>query len=310
MNVTLDIVNKFKTLFVNRRAYTMQAFKPDEHGDFPYYRQKRPLRDETVKAHLQGKITIGLYAINPDTQASKWLAIDADYKNALEDLLRLQDELLHDGVSAALEKSRRGGHLWIFNERPLPAARCRLYIYNVAKRLDVRVKNGKFEGLEIFPRQDALRPGQFGNALRAPLGLHRKAGKRFWFYHAEYTLEAQIEYLWRLERLTEERLNTLTEGLSFPEEYRPPEPVSFNLPPGVDTTRWFRIREHVRNLHSVGKDFKAQCPSCAQKGKDTAMDNLSISGQDEFLYHCFAGCTSDDIRAALGCPKRSRLGSG
>src|SRR5260370_1368536 len=95
VTVTQEMVDQFKALFVNRRAYTMQAFRPDDNGDFPYYRQKRPLRDETVKAHLKGRITIGLYAINPDTQASKWLAIDADYKNALEDLLRLQDELLH-----------------------------------------------------------------------------------------------------------------------------------------------------------------------------------------------------------------------
>ena len=40
------------------------------------------LTDETIRRHLQGEITVGLYAINPSTQRCKWVAIDADYKNA------------------------------------------------------------------------------------------------------------------------------------------------------------------------------------------------------------------------------------
>ena len=82
--------------------------------------------------HLEGQITIGLYAINPATQRCKWVAIDADYPDALEDLLKLQWELRQDGVEAALEKSRRGGHLWVFAAQPLLARDCRLYIHSLA----------------------------------------------------------------------------------------------------------------------------------------------------------------------------------
>jgi hypothetical protein len=32
---------------------------------------------------------IGVYSLNPKTQRSQWVAIDADYENALEDLLKL-----------------------------------------------------------------------------------------------------------------------------------------------------------------------------------------------------------------------------
>ena len=78
---------------------------------------------------------MGLYALNPKTQRSKWVAIDADYENALDDLLKLQWELSQDGVEAALEKSRRGAHLWIFAAKPLLARHCRIYIYNLARRL-------------------------------------------------------------------------------------------------------------------------------------------------------------------------------
>jgi hypothetical protein len=55
---------------------------------------------------------MGLYAINPRTQRCKWVAIDADNENSLVDLLKLQWELRNDGIEAAPEKSRRGGHLF------------------------------------------------------------------------------------------------------------------------------------------------------------------------------------------------------
>jgi hypothetical protein len=74
--------------------------------------------------HLNGDITINLYAITPETQRSKWVAIDADFGGAFEALFELQWELRQDGVDAALEQSRRGGHRWIFTETPLLAVEC------------------------------------------------------------------------------------------------------------------------------------------------------------------------------------------
>src|SRR5581483_11411759 len=139
-----------------------------------------PLTLDTVRRHLLGAVTIGLYSINPNTNCSKWVAIDADYDSAVEDLLKLQWELKQDGVEAALEKSRRGGHLWIFAEKPLPASQCLLYIANLAKRLNVPVKKGGLaEGIEIFPRKHEVGPGEFDNAIRGPLGIHRGAKQRF-----------------------------------------------------------------------------------------------------------------------------------
>lgn len=118
--------------------------------------------------------TASLPAI-PETQCSKWVAIDADYSRAHRDLATLKLELKEDGVEAALEMSRRGAHLWILCEKPLPAKDCRIYIYNLALRLGVPIKGtlNQLDGIEIFPRQDELREGEFGNAIRAPLGVHR-----------------------------------------------------------------------------------------------------------------------------------------
>ena len=110
------------------------------------------LTEETIRQHLEGKITVGLYAINPSTQRCKWVAIDADYKNSMEDLLKLQYHLTQDRVEPALEMSKRGGHLWIFLATPLLAKECRIYIHDLALRLGVPVKgSGLADGIEVFP---------------------------------------------------------------------------------------------------------------------------------------------------------------
>jgi len=89
---------------------------------------------------------IGLYAINPMTQCSKWVAIDADYDGAYRDLRTLKWELEQDGVNALVEMSGRGAHLWILCAEPLPARLCRIYKFNLALRLDVPIK-GAFKQL-------------------------------------------------------------------------------------------------------------------------------------------------------------------
>src|SRR6516225_3850824 len=219
---TTKLCAQYFDLFVNRLAYTVQSSKPASNGKYYYYRPKdgRRVSLEIIRQHLEGRQTIGLYALNPNTQRSKWVAIDADYENALEDLLKLQWELRQDGVEAALEKSRRGAHLWIFADKPLLARHCRIYIYNLARRLKVPVKGGAglAEGIEVFPRQDELEPEEFGNAIRGPLGIHRGARKRYWFYGADYKIAAQLAYLERLKKITESEMLRFIEGLEMPEE--------------------------------------------------------------------------------------------
>jgi len=305
--VTLAMAARYFKLFVNRAAYTLQSKKPDTNGKYYYYRPKgqRRLCLETILKHLQGEVTIGLYAINPETQRCKWVAVDADYNAAFEHLLKLQWELKKDDVHSALERSRRGAHLWLFAATPLLASDCRLYIYNLASRLKVPIKAvaGKTEGIEVFPRQDTLNADEFGNAIRGPLGLHRGAGgKRFWFYSARYEFEAQLRYLEHLTKVTEQQLRSLVEGLSMPEEFRPRPTVL--LPPYNPNRREFRILEHVAKGRRSGKDYRTKCPSCERVGRDKNNDNLAVCISDPRKYKCWAGCTKEEIRAALGCPMR------
>jgi hypothetical protein len=303
-----EMAQRYFTLFVNRLAYTLQSRKPGENGKHYYYRPKqdRRISPQTIREHLNGQVTIGIYALNPKTQRSKWVAIDADYENALEDLLKLQWELRQDGVEAALEKSRRGAHLWIFADKPLLARHCRIYIYNLALRLKVPVKGGSglAEGIEVFPRQDELGPDQFGNAIRGPLGIHRATERRYWFYGADYRLEAQLDYLERLRKITETEMGQFIDGLEMPKEFRPNPRVE--LPPYDPARPQFRILDHVRPTCQRAGNYWARCPSCADHGRDRSGDNLAVSVSDPRKYKCWAGCTKEMIRAALGHPIRVR----
>jgi hypothetical protein len=310
--VSRETANDFIHLFVNRLAYGMQATRPLPNGSVPYYlardrltKAPKLLNADVVRMHLNGDLTINLFAINPETQRSKWIAVDADFDGAMQSLIEFQQELKHDGVEAALEQSRRGGHLWIFGAGPLLASELRIYIYNLALRLGVPVKCGGLkDGIEVFPRQDRLADGEYGNALRAPLGVHRKTISRYWFRAAAPRPEAQLAYLNGLPKLTEDRLKALIQGMKFPEAYKPVVAAPYipiASPPGQ---REFRILEHVRTTRRDSRNWWARCPSCAQAGRDRTGDNLSILVQNTRFYKCWAGCSKEEIRAALGRPTR------
>lgn len=307
--VDRQTADEFMRLFVNRLAYGIQRDKPLPDGTVPYIKQARPLDLGAVRMHLNGDMTINLYAINPQTQSSKWVAIDADYDGSLEALFQLQWELRQDGVDAALEQSRRGGHLWIFAEKPLLASQCRIYIYNLALRLGVPVKGaGLKEGIEVFPRQDEIKEGAYGNAIRAPLGVHRKSNRRYWFYEADLNPEAQMAYLLGLKKLTATQLESLTQGMTLPQAYRPPDPEPLVPRPPMIGRQEFRILDYVRTTGKQDRrNWQAQCPSCAKGGRDRSRNNLGIKISDSRFYVCRAGCTKEDIREALGQPIRKNV---
>jgi len=307
-----SVVADYFHLFVNRRAYTLQSNRPHlESARHYYYRPKDRKTGQglgltlaTIRRHLEGEITVGLYAINPATQRSKWVAIDADYENSLADLFKLSFHLRQDGVESALENSRRGGHLWIFLAEPLPARDCRIYVCGLALRLGIPVKRGRKEGIEIFPKHDVLKPGRYGNAIRGPLGIHRGAGQRFWFDGADEDIENQMRYLNSLPKMTGDQLARLIAEKPVPHQLLPPEPKREPVMRPQMGGPEFHILDHIHTpLHAIGQNNVTRCPSCAEEGHDRSGDNLSISIEDPRKYICWAGCTSDMIRSALGCPR-------
>ena len=88
---------------------------------------------------------------------------------------------------------------------------------------------GTAEGIEIFPKHDELKDGDFGNAIRGPLGIHRAISARFWFYGADYNLDNQLAFLKRVRSFREEHLSALLQKLG-----QRSEPEKKELDAGAD----------------------------------------------------------------------------
>jgi len=136
------------------------------------------------------------------------------------------------------------------------------------------------------------------------LGIHRGASQRFWFDGADEDIEKQICYLNSLPKMTRDRLARLIAWQANPPELLIPEPKAEPAiwrPTGGPE---FRILDYISTkLHTVGNNNITECPSCAEEGHDRSGDNLSISIEDPRKYICWAGCTRDMIRTAVGCPR-------
>ncbi len=298
-------VREYFLWFVNRREYYLQnSYASESDYQKPsYFRVKKYLLgDGQVIRHLCGIHTIGLYAIDPETNSCKWFCLDLDYEDADSDLAAIEAAMRDDGLAPAFEHSRRGGHIWLLCNEPIPARQGRIYLYNLLDGLGIAVRGraGNKEGVEIFPKQDSLEKGEFGNGVRGPLGIHRKTKLRYWFRDAETNLKAQFSYLRSLPRLTRSRLEELTLGMSMPEDLMPEinEPPKWEKP--VSVFEKFDIRLYTSSPRSSKRDYFTRCPSCAEAGRDTSGDNLHIThiSAGPPLFICFAGCTFRDITEA------------
>jgi hypothetical protein len=165
---------------------------------------------------------------------------------------------------------------------------------------------GLADGIEVFPKHDAIGAGEFGNAIRGPLGIHRGANRRFWFYGANYTMEDQIAYLNSLRKVTEDGLRRFIEGKERPEpDFAPRSTTDIPGEPRKGYGRpEFRILDYVGKVRKVGRNYVTRCPACADSGHDRSGDNLAVLIEDQRFYKCWAGCTKEMIRAALGRPIR------
>jgi hypothetical protein len=92
-------------------------------------------------------------------------------------------------------------------------------------------------------------------------------------------------------------------GKTLPDEFvqhakRPEAPRRYFSSPA----KGFRILDYVQVLRQVGRNWIGRCPSCAAANHDRSGDNLAISVEEPRKYICWAGCTKEMIRNAVGRP--------
>ncbi|HCS40155.1 MAG TPA: restriction endonuclease subunit R [Anaerolineaceae bacterium] len=138
------------------------------------------VNDEIVRNHLKGEdpndrmardFTIGVYPLLID-ETCWFLAVDFDKSTWVEDAKAYLETCKRFQVSAALERSRsgNGGHVWIFFEAPVQVIQARkLGTLLLTKTMNQRPEIGMDSYDRLFPSQDTLPRGGFGNLIALPL---------------------------------------------------------------------------------------------------------------------------------------------
>jgi hypothetical protein len=122
-------------------------------------------------AHLQGRQVMGVYPLLADDTC--WLlAIDLDGPSWRRDVAALSEASAELGVVPAIERSQSGAgaHAWFFFGEPVPAVLARRLGLMVLTDAMARCPTlGMASYDRLFPSQDTLPKGGFGNLIALPL---------------------------------------------------------------------------------------------------------------------------------------------
>ena len=139
-----------------------------------------PVTDQVIHEHLAGKQTIGVYPLLTDDQCC-FLAVDFDKADWREDTKAFMQSCRELAIPAMLEISRsgEGAHVWIFFSDPVPAREARRLGAALISYTCDRIRSVSLASYDrLFPNQDTLPRGGFGNLIALPLQKQpRKSGR-------------------------------------------------------------------------------------------------------------------------------------
>jgi hypothetical protein len=171
-----------------------------------------PLTEDVIRDHLLGRQTIGVYPLLQDDNC--WfVAVDFDKKTWETDASAFLETCYGLDIPSALERSRsgNGAHVWIFFAEPIPAALAR----RLARALLTRTMERRYTmGLDsydrLFPSQDTMPKGGFGNLIALPLQRGpRENGNSVFIDNQLRPYEDQWAFLSSIRRLTQDEVQAL-----------------------------------------------------------------------------------------------------
>jgi len=169
------LAERWMALFANRtRPYAVQQLD----GSYRWIYEE--LTPQLVAAHLSGELTLACSSSDA-RGCARWGCLDVDVPGSLPQLLALRRALAALGLPGLVEASRRGGHLWLLLDEPVPVVALR---HAVAEALSEAAARGvEISTHELYP--DAIGRGMLGHAVRLPLGVHRRTGLRYPLFDAQ-----------------------------------------------------------------------------------------------------------------------------
>ncbi len=171
-----------------------------------------PVTDQVIHDHLLGKTTVGVYPILED--GSCWfLAIDFDKTSWRNDVRGFIDSCTHFDIPAYVERSRSGdgAHVWIFFSQSVQASLARklgslILTHATAQRPGIGLESYD----RLFPSQDTLPKGGFGNLIALPLQKQpRELGNSEFLTEALEPFDDQWAYLDCVRRVSRNQIERL-----------------------------------------------------------------------------------------------------
>ena len=182
---------------------------------------------KAARMHLEGKISIGTYAIRKDDTCT-FLASDFDKMSWSDDVIAYKNAARELGIEVAVERSRsgNGAHAWIFFAQPVPARLARQLGTVIMSRASSSRYTLTLDSHDrFFPSQDFLPKGGFGNLIALPLQqVAREQGNTVFVNDKIIPYQDQWKFIARQRRLSiddiisilDEAVSTDISGLSSP----------------------------------------------------------------------------------------------
>ncbi len=170
----------------------------------------KPLTDEDVYKHLEGKDVlardvVGIYPMLQD-ETCHFLCVDFDDEAFEQDVSAFREVCEELDVPVCVERSRsgNGAHAWIFFNAPVPAVTARKLGSGILTKSMEKRGELSFKSYDIlFPNQDTMPDGGFGNLVALPLqGLARKSGNSVFVDEQFRPYDDQWAYLSAVKKLS------------------------------------------------------------------------------------------------------------
>ena len=167
------------------------------------------LDQQAIYDHLAGRHTLGLYPLLEDN--SCWLlAADFDKSDWQEAVSAFRKACRELNVPFCVERSRsgNGAHIWVFFESPVSAKDARILGFILLDKAMEFHAGLSFESYDrLFPNQDILPVGGFGNLIALPLQhAPRQQGNSVFIDEDFNPYSDQWAYLVSIKKLTNQQL--------------------------------------------------------------------------------------------------------
>ena len=146
-----------------------------------------PLTDSVIYDHLAGEHTVGVYPLLED-DCCYFLAVDFDEEQWQDDARAFMMSCGELGVPCALEVSRsgQGAHAWLFFEGRVSARDARRLGTALISHTCARTRQLKLTSYDrLFPNQDSMPKGGFGNLIALPLQKRPRESGRSVFVNGD-----------------------------------------------------------------------------------------------------------------------------